>query len=29
LEIARLSDLRAIAAWRTFFGIFHLIEAQP
>jgi ubiquinone/menaquinone biosynthesis C-methylase UbiE len=29
LEIARLADLRAIAAWRTFFGIFHLIEAQP
>jgi ubiquinone/menaquinone biosynthesis C-methylase UbiE len=29
LEIARLADLGVIAAWRTFFGIFHLIEAQP
>jgi ubiquinone/menaquinone biosynthesis C-methylase UbiE len=29
LEIAPKANLRVVAAWRTFFGIFHLIEAQP
>ena len=29
MEIVRLANLRIDTAWRTFFGIFHLIEAQP
>jgi ubiquinone/menaquinone biosynthesis C-methylase UbiE len=29
LEIVRKANLRVVTAWRTFFGIFHLIEAQP
>jgi ubiquinone/menaquinone biosynthesis C-methylase UbiE len=29
LEIARLAGLRLVAASRAFFGIFHLIEAEP
>ncbi len=29
LKIVRLANLRIDTAWRTFFGIFHLIEAQP
>jgi ubiquinone/menaquinone biosynthesis C-methylase UbiE len=29
LEIAREAGLTVLAAWRTFFGIFHLIQAKP
>jgi ubiquinone/menaquinone biosynthesis C-methylase UbiE len=29
LELAREANLKVVAAWRGFLGIFHLIEAQP
>jgi ubiquinone/menaquinone biosynthesis C-methylase UbiE len=29
LRMAQLANLRIITAWRTFLGIFHLIEAKP
>ena len=29
LELARQANLRVIVAQRTFFGIFHVIEAAP
>ncbi len=29
LALAQQANLRIMAAWRTFFGIFHLIEARP